>query len=513
MPQVGFDHNFFAKSLNDYSDWYWSFARESMQNCMDSGAKEIRVNITALDNRVVVSFGNDGRPMDRSTLENKLMNVGGTTKTGNGGQGEVGGFGVAKIVLYFAHLNYSIRSGNHQIQGQGGSYEISECSQLDGTESIVEIQSSDPEQLAKRIKNKFLQFAAYAQWNGSFFVTYEGETKHYACALRKGYFRREFSFGRLYTNKQYNNLLIFRINGIPMFTKYISYEGCAVFEATKGSIELMTSNRDGLKYRYQNEIDDVIQRFGTNRASVLNREPTMEIFGNTLLDVVDTPTKPAPAPVAPKETMPHNDCDNEDAPEPQEEPRDEEEHEESGLYKGLFVAARQGHDERQNNDPNNGFERPLTKVGYQQRFMLLNESGMTTPHYVVPGNMSSYCERLKEIWAKLMCEVYRINKKTGAFAIGFCLGDAIAKHYAHEGVTYYLINPFKIVEQDASNSRSFKKRYNLVRDREDLIMSAVHEFIHGAIGHSWHDETYAAYLTTLAGVAMKHSKELKRCFR
>jgi len=87
-----------------------------------------------------------------------------------------------------------------------------------------------------------------------------------------------------------------------------------------------------------------------------------------------------------------------------------------------------------------------------------------------------------------------------------------------DGITYYLINPFEIVEQAASNSRSFKRKYHLVQDREDLIMSAVHEFIHGegngnGNGLQYHDETFSSVLTTLAGVAMKNNKEYKKCFR
>src|SRR5690606_18599073 len=128
-------------------------------------------------------------------------------------------------------------------------------------------------------------FASLAQWNGTFHVSHNGITDNLPCVLHKGYFRREFSFGRLYTNRQHNNLLVFRINGIPMFTKYIQFDGCAVFEATSSSQKLMTSNRDGLKYMYQVEIEDVIRRFSGNLSSVLNREPTYEVFGNTLVGV------------------------------------------------------------------------------------------------------------------------------------------------------------------------------------------------------------------------------------
>ena len=509
--QVGFASNFFAKALNDYSNWHWSFVREAMQNCMDSGASQIQFCIDTTEDSVVVAFENNGRPMDEDTIVNKLMNVGGTTKDGSGSEGDVGGFGVAKIVLYFAHDKYSISSGNWEVNGEGGEYTMAEVdNKFHGTQSIVTMKTDDPEELAEKIRGQLLRFAGFAQWNGQLTINYDGQSKHVACGLRKGYFRREFNFGRLYTNKSYNGLLIFRINGIPMFTKHIAYDGCAIFEANKSSIELMTSNRDGLKYQYQSEIEDVIQRFQTNRSSVLNRPPTKEIYGNTLVGVQLAPEAPK---AQPQPELKDDDGDplyvdvaarhgggappaRPQAPAAPAAPQDEfdnDEYEEEGL-----------------DQPD--FQPPRTHVGFSQRFMLLNESGMTTPQYAKPGLFSSYCEKLLKAWTQLMREVHVINKRQANFAVGFCLGDAVAKHVQEDGITYYLINPFKIVEQDSSYSRSFKKRYNFTKDKEDLIMSAVHEFIHG-LGYSWHNEDFANKQSTLAAVAMKHLPQLKRCFR
>ena len=529
MPQIAIDQNYFKKSLNDYSDYKQAWVRELMQNTIDSGSSKIKVDISHDDKKVTVACENDGRPMNYEIITQKLLSIGGTTKTGSCDGGEVGGFGVASILLYMAQDGYKIESGEWVAEGEGGSYEIEKSGyHTDGTNSIVTIKSSNPERLGQEISHQFVKFASFAQWKGQIELTFEGRTRNLACSLQKGYFRNELEFGRLYTNKAYDGLLIFRINGIPMFTKSIDYPGCAIFESTKGSLDLMTSNRDSLKYHYQWKIDDVIKRFGTNRSSVLNKSPIYEIFGNTLMGV-ETPSEPTEAPAPPKaresqERAPEGPAEGikqfadaaarmlQQHPDLEELDQDDNAHyvlnrsrsSEGPLEDSIANSITANHDSR--------------PARYTRKFMILNESGMVTPEYIRPDKMSNYCQKLLAIWTNLMCTTYRTNKASGNFAVGFCLGDALAKHVNRDGITYYLINPFEIVEQAASNSRSFKRKYHLVQDREDLIMSAVHEFIHGegngnGNGLQYHDETFSSVLTTLAGVAMKNNKEYKKCFR
>lgn len=521
MPSVTIDQNYFKKSLNDYSDFKWALVRELGQNTLDCGSNNWHVDVSYNGKSVVLTSSNDGRPMDYKTITEKLLSIGGTTKEGSCDGGEVGGFGIASVVIYMAQDGYTIHSGEWLVEGHGGEYEIKETSnRFDGTKSVITIHSNRPERLAQEIADQFVRFASFAQWRGRIHLTHDDRTRNIGCTLHKGYFRKEFDFGRLYTNKAYNGLLIFRINGIPMFTKSIAYEGCAIFEANKGSIELMTSNRDSLKYTYQWEIDDVIKRFSTNRSSVLNKSPVYEVYGNTLMGVEKPQEKPQAAPEATEVPA---------APKGQGEAKE-------GVQQFADAAARMAQadpgliepvdmdDDDQTFILNRGGEKnPVADriasdddrrpFQYTRKFMILNESGMTTPEYVRPDKMSSYCKKLLNIWTNLMCTTYQVNKASGNFAVGFCLGEAIAKHVNKDGITYYLINPFEIVEQAASHSRSFKRKYHLVQDREDMVMSSVHEFIHGALGHSYHDEQFSSILTKLAGVAMKNHKEYKKCFR
>lgn len=517
MLQVSIDRNYFKKALNDYADYRFSLIREICQNSIDAKSTEISFSVESQNDSIKLVATNNGTPMDYDTIVNKLMSVGGTTKTGSGEDGNVGGFGVASVIIYMAHRSYTIRSGDWIVNGEGGAFEVIKAEEhYPGTQSeiILDSDATSADSDARQLHRQINKFASLAQWNGTFHVSYAGETNNLPCTLHKGYFRREFSFGRLYTNRQHNNLLVFRINGVPMFTKIIQFDGCAIFEATHSSQQLMTSNRDGLKYLYQSEIEDVIRRFSGNLSSVLNREPTYEIFGNTLVGV-DKEDVPAPE-IA---------VSNTESPQPVEETDEDAEldnyfEKQDATYAAYtsfpdadlqYNASAKTHDD--DHRPVCDDYSPATNKKFTQQYMILNESGMTTPESTKPETMSKYCQRLLQIWIRLIHTTYRVNEVTGHFAVGFCLGDAVAKYVRRDGIDYYLINPFEIVRQSESSSRSFKRKYHLVKHREDLIMSAIHEFIHGAYRHNYHDEQFSSILTDKAAGALRHAKRYKQCFR
>jgi hypothetical protein len=107
--QITIGPEFFAKAKNDYADFYWAIARESMQNNMDCGSDEINVQIRLDGSDTLLTWSNNGSLMTREILQGKLLALGGS---GKGFQGTVGGFGKAKEILYFCHMSYEIRSGN-----------------------------------------------------------------------------------------------------------------------------------------------------------------------------------------------------------------------------------------------------------------------------------------------------------------------------------------------------------------------------------------------------------------
>ena len=79
-----------------------------------------------------------------------------------------------------------------------------------------------------RLAAMFARFASLAQWKGT--LTVNGRTL--VTDLRKGSPRREYEWGKVYTNQQFSNLLVVRIGGQPMFTRNIKFKGCVLVELT-----------------------------------------------------------------------------------------------------------------------------------------------------------------------------------------------------------------------------------------------------------------------------------------
>lgn len=153
---------FFTKSFNDYRDKFWAFAREIMQNSLDCGSTTIDIVIREEEDegRTVVVVGNDGEPMTKDILVNKLLSLG---SSGKDFRGAVGGFGKAKEVLYFAHRAYTISSGDLWVSGSGAGYDIEESNTpIHGTRSMVTWEGC----VAERLREGFRRFIALCDRRG-----------------------------------------------------------------------------------------------------------------------------------------------------------------------------------------------------------------------------------------------------------------------------------------------------------------------------------------------------------
>jgi hypothetical protein len=261
MAHVKIGPSFFRKERNEYSNHIRAFVREAGQNGIDAkGSDELifRVWTDSDLGTTIVRFSNNGTPMTREVLENKLLSIGESGK--NFEDGAVGGMGKAKLLLYFMHAKYTIRTGNLLVEGCGGEYSIREVSDfMDGTSSEVYWNEDVTDRLAKACH----WFAQYLQWHGTMYVNDQKVDTN----LRKGSPRREFSWGKVYTNKSFSNTLLVRISGIPMFSRYISHKGMVVVELTGTSGDRLTSNRDGLRYEYSSELDELINQSPRRRAT------------------------------------------------------------------------------------------------------------------------------------------------------------------------------------------------------------------------------------------------------
>ncbi len=500
---------FFAKAKNDYADFSWALVREFAQNSIDApGSDRIDVEIITVEGNVTqMTVKNNGAPMTKDILVGKLLSLGGT---GKGFNGSVGGFGKAKEVLYFCHQSYQIHTGDMLVEGSGAGYNLHEgCSEvLDGTRSTIRMDRNLTDTLVNTVK----RFAAYAQWDGV--IVLNGERLN--CKLKKGTPRREFEWGTVYTNKTFPNRVIVRVGGIPMFSHRTDLDRTVIIELKGASVDVLTSNRDGLVYKYEDEFDQFLTDLITNKSKALKAQnpsythysgakykaskenPERKLGGTNARSLVGDVAPVLAAFAGGAKGLP--------------------------ALEGTGVLVEQGRigvlageEAREFSDTLGeileGVERTPVSV-ISEEFILKNETTLTIPAYYQPDSdqFGSYSKKLARMWGRLVLELHRMFGLEQEFAIGFVFSDDAEAQYEKTreyGVVYYL-NPAVVVEQQNSTSKSFKKRFQLT-ERDRLLSIAVHEFVHGE-GYNSHNEDYASRLTDVFARVMKERKRFNWAF-
>lgn len=486
--QVKIGPSFFANEFKEYANWQQAFIREFCQNSMDAkGAGRIECTIKLLPdtNETLVVFFNDGRPMDREILVNKLLALGESGKRFE--DGAVGGFGKAKNLLYFCHSSYAIKSGEFLVTGCGGEYDLIEGqTNRYGTESTVVVAGDQVEKLTEAFK----WFVALGQWSGQFVLN--GEPMK--AALAKGSPRRELEFGTVYTNRSYSNKMIVRINGVPMFSQYVDIDRCVIVELNGKSSAVLTANRDGLRHPFNSQLSSFVQELAVDKKSALKtkRVSKYQVFrGQRLQAQVERQVELTTI-------LGYTTGRVDDDPAP---------------LRSLAIAAEAKTNRTQD------WEREIDSVepksSLKEAFVLKNETELFIPNCYNPSSseFSQYSRRLVGYWAKLMLQCHALFKCENEFSIGFIFDDETEAEHERtsEFGTVYYLNPVEVRTQKNSASRSFAKRFQLT-ERDRLISLAVHELCHG-LGFRMHDENYANKLTEMFAEAMKNRASFNWCFR
>ena len=473
--KIGSD--FFTKGLRDYANWRWAWVRELVQNGVDAGSRNISFQIEEVDDETcVATCTNDGPPMDRETLLNKFMSLGGSTKD-NGES--IGGFGLAKVVIALAHVEYSIHTGGTLVKGSGGEFELSDVEHYSGVRTTVTIRSS-----AGRMNGEIRRFLSYMQGKNGISITHNGSRA--ALDLNRNKARRALSFGTVHVSKAHSNLVVVRVNGVPMYYDSDVTDKCVILELTQSSLETLTANRDGLQYRYQGEFNKFIQQLAVNKKSALREETvTVTHFEGSKISV--------------DKTCERKDDEEEGAA---DDSSDEDHKFDVGGIFDEVNAASVIVPSGQAASAASVARLVPHKYAVVEDFFVRNELGIKVPAHYLPyrATFSAYSKRLVKKWSFYLMRLHQLFNKDGHFAVGFVFSDEVEALYeqgSQRGTVYY-INPAKVVKQFRSNSRSLQKRYN-AQDDYKLLMIAAHEFLHGC-GLSWHDEEFASRLTDMAGV-------------
>lgn len=479
---VAIGHEFFGKIKSDYSNWKFALAREFFQNCADApGSSLVTIEITEIsESKSRLSVFNNGAPMSRDILMGKLLCLGGSTKDM---VSTVGGFGVAKSLLYLCHESYEIATGDLVVRGSGGSYELLEGQVVvQGTRSTVVVEAS-----ADSLLREFRSLLSLAQWSGR--VVLNGVV--HSTSLRKGSPRRDLGFGQVYTNNSFPNKLVVRMNGLPMFQRYVRVDKCVLIELAGRSCDVLTSNRDGLQNDPQAALSAFVDELAVDKQSALKRRsPEYRHFEGYKLGFGGK--KPQVATGAG----------------------------ESGVVckiaSNYLTAAERALGSWGRDDASTGAGPVALREAVRTlEFVVKNNTDLVVPDYYLPGSWGKYASQLASVWGALLVRLHVVLNRPGAFAVGFVFdADAPVTEASVESGKFgqvYFLNPAEVVSQSESASRSFRKRFKLT-ERNRLLMLAVHEFVHGSYGLSWHDEEYANKLTDVMVKVLDHRKEFNTCF-
>jgi len=487
--------DFFSKSLRDYANWKWAWVRELVQNGVDAGSNTIKFTVTDNDDGTCTAVcENDGPPMDRETLLNKFFSLGGSTKD-NGAS--IGGFGAAKICICFAHASYSIHTGNLLVRGAGGGFELLETEYFPGVKTTVTMNVS-----ASSINYEIRKFLSYMQGRAGLSIFHNGYDV--PLTLMKNRARRALSFGTVHVNKSREDLVVVRVNGVPMFYDTGMTSKCVILELTKSSVETLTANRDGLKYGYQGEFNKFIQELAVNKRSALRSDViTVQHFEGVRVGVLTSKQQQRESVAG--EPIGGSGIDESD--------RGGDSAVDSVAIRGvggggdaaLLLAPRS---ETGLRGAVTGLEARRNSYAVCENFFSRNELGIKIPKHYLPyrHTFSAYSRRLVKKWSHYLTKLHELFDVSGVFSVGFVFSEEVEALYesnATRGLVYY-INPAKVVKQVSSGSRSLRKRFS-AKDDCRLLMIALHEFLHGR-GYNYHDEEFAARLTDYAGIVAANLK-------
>lgn len=489
IPEIIMQHHvtignaFFAKAFNDYANWRWALGRELGQNSIDCGSKTITVTIAPEGSNTRLIWANDGPPMTKDILVNKFLSIGESGKDFN--DGAVGGFGKAKELIALAHLEYTIKTGPYTVKGSGGQYDLSEGEILNGTEFSVLIKGDESEQIA----NNTERFFRMSQWRGV--ATING--KVIEDRLLKGRGRKNLSFGRVYTNNEYENKLIVRIGGIPMFIKYASYDGTVVLELSGKSVDVLQSSRDHLKYEYSAELDEFLKDLITNKRKAL-KEEEVTIVQQRYPGYCFAGKQPQPESNISQVSVESvaNALKNKPA-----------QHVTSALSEGgMQVLVSQS----------SGLSQTMVEARTPD-FHIYNSTGLETPSWAIPDTFSTHAKTLLDRWIECLRLLANLTGNTSPFSVGFCVDEEFAGMHTYvDGQSVIYVKPCDIVKS-VGKATVMKTKWKLSGDSIwDLVAVAIHEWCHHE-GFSSHDERYAGRLTDLINIAMRERSEFAKIFQ
>jgi hypothetical protein len=501
MGNVSVPRSYFVKTaVRDYNDPFRALIREFLQNSRDAGATEVDFNF----HNHRLSVKDNGCGMTREIIETKLMALGETSK----GVEHTGGFGVAKILLFFAHDSYAIYTKGLAVKGQGGSYTIEdrdpmnsrwdEPTMTQGVQAEItfsqEVISStfSTEDLVRiceqEVRKSCLDMAVRVQ--GTLVPTENRKGRSVAeigpgLALHKR---------RCDDSQHYASV---RVNGLHMFQLYVGECKYILHVELSGySTEYLTSNRDGLRGDWRRKVEKACQEFvlntsqGNKTALKLYKGASSRFSEDSLKPLVDSVNDKVSALLS-------SDSDTGTISAEIHKLMDETLAERPELKDSVTKLLSNLHTKLENVSSigSSGWQN-ITVIDAQlahHYFVETNGNFRKLPQAWQPQNFKPSQTRLLELWSKIVGMVLVDAGKVGAeFNVGFLLDDgsegdvALAKYRKRSDNTdLFLLNATKYGDEKRLPIKR-KRRTELVLWLLDL---AVHEVTHSC-GNELHNETF-----------------------
>lgn len=477
MPHLVVPHEFFIKERRQlYRDFTTALWRELLQNSVDAGARAIAVSLRPLaGGDVRITFADDGRGMDRRTLEEVFFRLGASTK----GQGDIGGFGRARLLTCFSMRRYAIRTHDLEVEGCGASYELlSGLPPQAGCRFEIDVPGGEtsPEALRDALMRvlSMSQPAARVTVDG---VAFEGW-------LRKGRTIRTldlpgagkaFASVHLSRSGPFVGRIIVRVAGAYMFAEPTRARAQLVVELDPAlSRQAMTASRDALRGPFAEAFSAWREELAVDtRSAVRDRrgETTRMVPGGGVLTASRSRPRPVPAPAAPGATAP-----------------------DAVPVTGWRTKALLPHEL-----PDIAIIDDATSAAMRRAVREWSPQSWDDPGSLVQGRgRGARGFALLHAWrvacaASLQSLLDLRGAEIGesiAWTVGFCFGEAEAKHQRMGEVHVLAVNPV-----DAEGRARF--RLGRSSDLRQILALARHEVAH--VVHSWHDEAYASLLTDIDG--------------
>ena len=242
----------------EYVFWARSLIREFLQNSVDAGSSEIHFKFA--QDRLLLIVRDDGCGMDKDIILNKLLALGGSFKS----KGAVGGFGKAKEILFFAWRYYAIHSKSWLVDGEGPDYAVRDTGDkyYNGTRCAIQFYTIEEFNAVWAAANEYLprnEIDADIFLNSNRVVYAWGKKKKL----------RSFPWANVFISPGLSSEASIRVNGLEMFKRYIcnSLTKRVIVELNGYSPHVMTANRDGLKYKFSEQLETVLNDLSVNPLS------------------------------------------------------------------------------------------------------------------------------------------------------------------------------------------------------------------------------------------------------